>query len=260
MTHTAPAQDPGSRRFIWGFFLAFFSIPTGVLLLIGGAFDQDSSAALTRLEGAETGTSGERVVTGTVRPAKDDALLRAPASGQPCVAFETVVDMSWTEEDSNGDDERRTAVVASGGEAMAFDVDDAQAGLLASVREPRLDLRAPGVTKPLDGVPPWASRLHDAGGASPRSGVTYSVAERTLVPGQTVTLLGALARDGAPRLTPGPGQARVTAYLGTTEDWREEAHSKARAAWWLRRIAAALAAVAVVMLVGLVRTFFPRRA
>lgn len=253
-------EERSTRRFIWGFFLAFFTIPTGVLLLIGGAFDQDSSAALSRLDGAEAGTSGERVVTGTVRPAKDEALLRAPATGQLCVAFETVVDMSWTEEDSNGDDERHSAVVASGGEAMAFDVDDAQAGLLASVREPRLDLRAQAVTKPLDGVPAWTSRLHDAAGASPRSGVTYSATERTLNPGQTVTLVGALARDGAPRMTPGPGQTRVTAYLGTTEAWREEAHSKARAAWWLHRIAAALAAVAVVMLVGLLRTFLPRRA
>lgn len=260
MTHPAPAEDRSTRRFLWGFFLAFFSIPTGVLLLIGNAFSGDSTALLARLDAAERGTSGERVVTGTVRPAKDEALLRAPASGQPCVAFETVVDMSWTEQDSKGDDERRTAVVASGGEAMAFDVDDAQAGLLASVREPRLDLRAQAVTTPLDGVPAWASRLRDSGGASPRSGVSYSAVERTLAPGQTVTLLGALARDGAPRMTPGTGQARVTAYRGSVEDWREEAHSMARAAWWLRRIAAALAAVAVVMLAGLVRTFFPRRA
>jgi hypothetical protein len=134
----APAEARSTRRFIWGFFLAFFTIPAGVVLLIGNALSDDSSTVLARLDAAEGGTSGELVVTGTVRPTRDEALLRAPATGLPCVAWETSVEMHWTEKDSDGDDEYHSAVLAQGGEATAFDVDDGRAGLLATVREPRL--------------------------------------------------------------------------------------------------------------------------
>jgi hypothetical protein len=255
----APTQTWSIGRFLWGLSLAAFSIIAGVVLFIGKALSDDSSAVLARLDAAEGGTSGERVVTGTVRPAKDEALLRAPATGLPCVAWETSVEMHWTEKDSDGDDEYHSAVLAQGGEAIAFDVDDARAGLLATVREPRLELLAIDVTGPLERLPPWTARLHD-GGASLKSEARLSWRERTLAPGQTVTLVGALAREGPPRMTPGPGQARVTAYQGTPDEWRDEARAMADEARSLHRMGAILAAVSAVMLVGLLRTFLPRRA
>lgn len=261
--HVNLAPSPKHRsthRFIWGFLFAFFSIPTAVVLIIGNALSDESSAVLARLDAAEAGSSGERVITGTVRAPSPEALLQAPASGRRCVAWETSIDMTWTEQDSNGEDEHRTAVVRRGGEATAFDVDDARAGLLATVREPRLELLVDDVVAPLDAWPAWADRLRDEGGQTPRSGAQLWSNERSLESGSVVTVVGTLAQDGAPRMTPGPSQARVTVYFGTPDAWRDEAHSMSKSAWWLHRIAAGLGLVALLMLVGLLRTFVPRRA
>lgn len=255
----APGQRGSPGRFGWGFFFVFFSLFAAILGLIGRSLADDTAALQARLAAAESGASGERVVVGTVRPASGTPLLRAPASGQRCVAWETRVEVSFPEEDSDGDEHTRTRTLRHGEGAMPFDVDDPRAGLVAVVDQPLLELLAPDAVTELPDVPAWADALAPVGSDSTSSRRTYAARERTLNPGNTVTLVGALATGDAPRLSPGPGRARVTAYRGGLEAWREEARGQAKAAWWLQHIGLGLAALAALMLVGLLRTFLPAR-
>lgn len=236
--------------------LAFTSVPTVVLLLLGAVLSGQASALLARLDAAEAGAGVERLVTGTVRPALGQALLQAPASGADCVAWEAWVTVSWPEVDSSKREVTRSRTVRSGGAALRFDVDDARAGLLATVAEPRLELLAPEETRPEPGIPPWADALTDAPGSdSTHERKSYASHEKRLVPGQVVSLFGVPVAGDAHRLTVSPGEEKLRVFLGSPDAWRLDARGTAGAARWLLAIGAVTGALSLALLAGLVRAW-----
>ncbi|MEW5741242.1 MAG: hypothetical protein AB1938_20135 [Myxococcota bacterium] len=245
----------GTARALWVLGFAFTGLPAGILLLIGQSLSDESSTLLARLDAAERGAADERLVHGTVRAPPDQPVLVSPASGRRCIAWEVSVSVHWVEKGSDGKDSRRSEEVRRGGAASRFDVDDPQAGLLATIEEPRLTwLREPQMRRE-DELPGWADQLTEsASGDSTRAGRWYEVSEWTLQPGEEVSFFGVAADDGSARLRAPPGDGRIRLFFGSPTQWREEGLRTASAARWVLLISRFFLGAFGLLIVALVWT------
>lgn len=238
--------------FGWLFATAFLAIPTCIFCALSAGFHADSDEWLRRMDALDP---SERFVTGEVQVAKEGALLTSPANNRPCLAWETVVGVSWTKKNSNDEDETASATLRASGAATPMVVTDSRAGVLATVNVPRLELLGAAMSGKLDGIPAWSAAFEVKDSDVTDSGRSYWWREQVLAPGATVTFF---AKSGEV-VAPLEGHDRLVVFIGTPEAWREQLEGLASAAKWTRRVAFVLGPIALICLAMFIRTRLRRR-
>lgn len=240
-----PTRKPSG--FGWLFAMAFFAIPTAILYGLSAGFEADSGEWLRRMDHLDP---SERFVTGEVQVVNGKPLLTAPANNRPCLAWETVVGVSWTKRNQQNKDETASATLRASGAATPMVVMDARAGVLATVDLPRLELIGGTSFGKLDGIPAWSESFEVKDSDVTDSSRSYWWREQVLAPGATVTFF---AKSGE-RVEPLAGHDRLVVFIGTPEAWRAELENLASAAKWTRRVAFVLGPITLFLLAMFVRT------
>ncbi|MEW5741241.1 MAG: hypothetical protein AB1938_20130 [Myxococcota bacterium] len=244
----------------WPLGLFLTGVPATILLLISQSPWKESSTLLARLDAAERGTSQERLVHGTVRVPPDQEPLVSPVFARKCVAWEAELTVKRQTRESRGKIGVESRTMRTGGAASRFDVDDPQAGLLATIDEPRFKMLGEAETSHEPLLPAWSSELKDIAGpdsSEPRR--WYEALEWTLKEGDEVSLFGVAERDGSPRLRPSPGDGRMLLFFGSPAQWRENALDTASTARTMRFVASGFTLGFAILLSALVLSVVKRR-
>lgn len=247
-------QETPTRKptgFGWLFTFLFLAIPTAILAGLSAGFAADAAEWLRRMD---TLDPSERFVTGEVQLANGGALLTAPASQKPCLAWETVVGVSWSVKNQNDETETKSATLRSSAAATPLVVTDSRAGVLATVNLARLELLGSGASGKLDGIPAWAASFDVKDSDVTNSDRSYWWREQVLEPGATVTFF---AKSGGV-VAPLVGHDRLVVFIGTPEAWRDQLEGLATAAKWTGRVAFVLGPIALLCLVMFIRTRLKR--